>query len=292
MSKSITFKKLAMGSLTTAAMIAASQGAFAHTTLQSNTILEGIRVYNNEIIGHGCHNPVANDTSTPVIGTSVVFPDITATVTSKPAGAKATDPANPAGKVTDWLDGAGDGYNQKVYSKELFDAEGQKSYIEEKTVDGVVTKVSHALGYWTGGGSSLPGVGYVGAIPFRTNAIFFKADSCAKSVTFVVAVADVCELTNINGFNEGTVNLWTPAVGSNYDGANTPENHAYNSPAKLKVVRNTTGTPATLTTSEVKANPLPPSCGAGLDITITPTAEQLNRDMPAIQNGVQVWPQP
>ena len=41
MSKSITFKKLAMCSLTTAAMVAASQGAFAHTRLETPTVLEG-----------------------------------------------------------------------------------------------------------------------------------------------------------------------------------------------------------------------------------------------------------
>ena len=120
MSKTITFKKLAMCSLTTAAMVAASQGAFAHTRLQSNTILEGTRVYNNVVIGHGCHNAATNSNSTPVMGTSVVFPDATATVTSKPAGAKATDPATPAGAITDWVDGAGEGYSKKVYSKDAF----------------------------------------------------------------------------------------------------------------------------------------------------------------------------
>lgn len=278
MSKSITFKKLALGSLTTAAIIAASQGAFAHTRLQTPTILEGTRVYNNVVIGHGCHNAATNSNSTPVMGTSVVFPDATATVTSKPAGAKAADPAAPAGAITDWVAGAGEGYSKKVYSKDLFSAEAQKS-----------NSLGNAVGFWTGGGS-LPGVGYTGLIPFKTDAITIKADSCAKTVTFVVAIADVCGLSNAGGFSDENVNMWTPAVGSNYDG---PGLHGYNSPATLKVVRNTTGTPATLTTAEVIANPLPASCGAGLDITVTPTAEQLNRDLPAIDaNGVQLWPQP
>lgn len=279
MSKSNTFKKLALCSLSTAAMVAASQGVFAHTRLQIPTILEGTKVYNNEVIGHGCHNEVANNTSIPVIGTSVVFPDATATVTSKPVGAAATDPSTPAGRVTDYLDGAGEGYSKKVYSKELFSAEGQKS-----------NSLGNVVGYWTGGGASLPGVNYTGLIPFKTDAVTIKATSCAKSVTFVVAIADVCKLTNISGFNDQTVDLWTPAVGSNFDG---PGLHGYNSPATLKIVRNITGTPATLTSAAVAANPLPASCGAGLDITVTPTAEQINRDMPAVdENGVQVWPQP
>ena len=54
MSKTITFKKLAMYSLTTAAMVAASQGAFAHTRLETATVLEATRVHNQVNIGHGC----------------------------------------------------------------------------------------------------------------------------------------------------------------------------------------------------------------------------------------------
>ena len=41
MSKTITFKKLAMCSLTTATMVAASQGAFAHTRLEIPTVNGG-----------------------------------------------------------------------------------------------------------------------------------------------------------------------------------------------------------------------------------------------------------
>ena len=61
--------------------------------------------------------------------------------------------------------------------------------------------------------AALPGIGYTGPIPFKTDAITIKADSCAKTVTFVVAIADVCGLTNTSGFSDETVNLWTPAVG-------------------------------------------------------------------------------
>ena len=277
MPSSVPFKKLVLCPITVA-ILATSQGGFAHTRLQTPTILEGTRVYNNEVIGHGCHNPATNSNSTPVIGTSVVFPDATAIATSKPAGSGSDVSSTDAGVVTDWIDGAGEGYAKKIYSQELFSAEGQK-----------FNSLGNTVGYWTGGGNGLPGVGYVGLIPFRTDAITIKPESCAKTVTFVVAIADVCELTDINGFSDETANLWTPAVGSNYDG--TPEtNHGYNSPATLKIVRNIEGTPATQTSAEVAANPLPAACGEGLDITVTPTAEQLNRDMPAIENGIQVWP--
>ncbi|MDD2758801.1 MAG: hypothetical protein PHH11_00760 [Methylomonas sp.] len=277
MSTSINFKKLAAYSLTSTVMITAGQAALAHTRLQSPIILEGTRVYNAEVIGHGCHNPQTNTNSTPIRGTSVVFPDATATVTSKPYGSAASVEATPAGAVSDWISGAGEGYNKKIYSSELFTTEGQKSNAN-----------GNVVGYWTGGGGELPGINYVGVIPFRTDAITINPESCARTVTFVIAIGDICELTDTNGFSDETVNLWTPRVGSNYDGIGL---HGENSPATLKVVRNITGTAATLTTTAVAANPLPASCGEGLDITITPTAEQLNRDMPAVgPDGAQIWP--
>jgi hypothetical protein len=274
MLSSTSFKKLALCSMTTA-ILAASQSGFAHTRLQTSTILEGTRVYNNVVIGHGCHNATTNSNSNPVMGTSVVFPDSTATVTSKPVNAAADVAPTAAGPVTDWLDGAGEGYSKKVYSKDVFSAEAQKT-----------NSLGNTVGFWTGGGS-LPGIGYTGLIPFKTDAVSIKPESCAKTVTFVVPISDVCELTPASGFSDENVNMWTPTVGSNFDGIGL---HGENSPATLKVVRNIDGTPATQTSAEVKANPLPASCGEGLDITITPTAEQINRDMPAIDNGVQVWP--
>jgi hypothetical protein len=264
MLSSTSFKKLALCSMTTA-ILAASQSGFAHTRLQTSTILENTRGYNNVVIGHGCGDD-------PVMGTSVVFPDSTATVTSKPAGDANAAPTD-AGAVTDWIEGTGEGYAKKVYSKELFVAEGQKTSSRGNTV-----------GFWTGGGA-LPAHNYVGLVPFRTDPINIQPASCAKTVTFVVSIGDVCKLTPIDGFSEATANLWSPIVGSNYDG--TADHYT---PATLKVVRNTEEIPATATTAAIPANPLPAECGDGLDITITPTAEQLNRDMPAVENGVQVWP--
>jgi len=264
MLSSTPFKKLALCSMTTA-ILAASQSGFAHTRLETSTILEGTRVYNNIVIGHGCGEA-------PVMGTSVVFPDSTATVTSKPTGSGSSVAATPAGAVTDWLEGAGEGYAKKVYSKEVFSAEGQKT-----------NALGNTVGFWTGGGA-LPAHNYVGLIPFKTDAIKIKPASCAKTVTFVVPVADVCKLAPISGFSDENVNIWSPMVGSDFDGT------AEHTPATLKVVRNIEGNAATPTTAAVAANPLPADCGAGVDITITPTAEQLNRDMPAIENGVQVWP--
>ncbi|MDP1615503.1 MAG: hypothetical protein Q8L68_06875, partial [Methylococcales bacterium] len=51
--------------------------------------------------------------------------------------------------------------------------------------------------------------------------------------------------------------------------------------------------PASLTiTRDVVANPLPESCGGtGQVVEVKPSAAQINRDMPIIFNGNQIWPQ-
>ena len=92
-------------------------------------------------------------------------------------------------------------------------------------------------------------------------------------------MADICKITPLDQVNEeATVNFWTPAVGSNYDGS--PGGHAYDFPVFFTVKRN------------LETNPLPETCGTGVQISVKPSAAQINRDMPIIYNGTQVWPQP
>jgi hypothetical protein len=71
--------------------------------------------------------------------------------------------------------------------------------------------------------------------------------------------------------------LWTPAVGSKFDGVGL---HGYNSPATYKITR------------DLVNHPLPATglagedCGAGVDVVIDPSAAQLDHDM--VIPGV--WP--
>ncbi len=67
-------------------------------------------------------------------------------------------------------------------------------------------------------------------------------------------------------------------MGSDYDG---PGMHGYDSPATLTYTRN------------LETNPLPASCNdVGVSVEVIPSAAQLNRDMPIVDKGVQVWPKP
>jgi len=262
------FKRLIKLVLCPLAAIAGNPAAMAHTSLQTPAIAEGTRVFNAVVIEHGCDDPATGTTSTPVFGESVVFPDgADSVITTKPVGAAPATPATPyAGKLTDFVQNWANA-NQKIQSRDVFTLEDVK-----------YDALGNIVGFW-GGNGNLPGVNYLGLIPFVTAPVLLQPASCAASATFVLGIADVCKITGIAGFNTETVNLWTPAVGSNYDG--TPDtNDGYDSPVTLKVTRNQA------------LHPLPAACGAGLDVTVTPSAAQLNRDMPVWYNGKQAWPLP
>lgn len=232
-------------SIIAAATALIGHNAFAHTTLDVSTIPENIRTGNNIVIGHGCEER-------DVIGTSVVFPDgldSTITVDGQPHAGALTD------FVQNWTN-----MNQQVYSKAVFDFQGEKLDPSGENV----------VGFWAGGGNSLP-TALAGYVPFRTGAVIIEPTSCAASVKFHIPVVNVCEITPTSGFNDQTVSLWTLAgLGTPYD---RPDDAA-----------------ATLTITRISA--LPASCGTtGTAVEVKPSAAQINRDMPIKMDGTQIWPQ-
>jgi len=190
----------------------------------------------------------------PVIGTSVVFPDgvdSTVLVDSQPMG-------NPlADFVSNWDDSV-----RPLLSRAAFDHVRPKQDAAGKVV-----------GFWAAGGPGMP-AGMVAYVPFRVNAVDIVPGSCAKSVTFQVSIVDICKITNPNGLQgEGVAGLWTHNdLGTVFD---SPE---AGGPAPLKIVRNLT------------TKPLPESCGQGVDVVVKPSAAQINRDMPIVYEGRQIWP--
>ncbi len=217
----------------------------AHTRLETATINENTRTANNVVIGHGCGE-------NSVIGTSVVFPDgVDSTIT--------VDGAAHTGALTDFVQNWGNA-NQKILNRAVF------SYEDEKTDTN-----GNVVGFWAGGGSSLPHQ-LLGFIPFRTSAVIIEPASCAKSVKFYISIADICQITPTSGFSEETVNLWThTGLGTPYDRVSATDD----GPASLTITRTST---------------LPASCGAGVAVEVKPSAAQINRDMPIKIDGSQVWP--
>jgi hypothetical protein len=162
--------------------------------------------------------------------------------------------ASPA-SVTDFVANWGNAV-QLIQSNDIFALQDVKT-----------DPLGNVVGFWAGAGALEHHL--IGLVPFRTNAIVIEPTSCARSVTFEAAIVDVCVVTPLGGFSEASVNLWTPSAGSNFDGAESE-------PARLTVNR---------------TSALPAECGEGLDVVVTPSGAQLNRDMPVIFNGRQVWPQ-
>lgn len=264
MNKKRKFKLFAV-SMVAAVTVIAAQGTLAHTRLKTSAINENNAShgsdYNDVVIAHGCQNETDGASTIDTLGTVVVFPDgKDSIITTKPAGSDSSVAATPhegtfIDFVTNWASPV-----TIIQSKDVFEKQG---YIKDS--------LGNKLGFWAGGGKLT--AGYRGLVPFTTAGVVINPDSCAKSITFVVSIADICEITDASGFSNATVQLWTPAVGSNFDGEGL---HGYDSPAVLKVNRTVTSLPA--------------SCGDGLDVTVKPSAAQLNRDMKVIIDGNQAWP--
>lgn len=224
-----------------AVLLFAGQTVYAHTVAEVTQIDENVRTSNNIVIGHGCGE-------NSVFGTSVVFPDgidSTITVDGQPHTGPLTD------FVQNWTN-----IVQKIYSKAVFTQQDEKT-----------DSTGNVVGFWAGG-DFLPH-NLHGYIPFRTGAVVIEPTSCAKSVKFHISIADICEVTNTEGFNENTVNFWTLKLGTPYDAAEDES--------------------SSITFNRTSA--LPDSCGAVVAVEVKPSAAQINRDMPIKINGVQVWPQ-
>jgi hypothetical protein len=237
--------------LAIALLLGVSQSAFSHTRLDIPTVVEGIRIANNVVIGHSCGEGFTT------IANSTVFPDGVDSIV-KVDGVLSTN------VVADFLSNWGN-LNQKILDHSVFPNENEKTDAN-----------GNVVGFWVEGGKGMPDH-YSVFLPFRAGAALFEPESCAASVKVAIAIADICKITDIAGFGEGILNLWTPAVGSDYDG---PGLHGYNSPATLTYMR------------DLAINPLPESCGGtGVAVEVIPSAAQINRDMPIVNSkGKKIWP--
>jgi hypothetical protein len=249
--------KLLSSAVASALLIGLTQHAAAHTRLDIPAATEGQRSINHVIIGHSC------DDTTTTIGTSVVFPDgVGSTIL--------VNGSQHSGPITDFLTNYGNNA-ALFFDRSAFD------YMDEKTVNGNV------VGFWAGGGPGMP-ANLAVALPFRLTAASIEPTSCAASVKVYISIVDICQITGVNGFGEGTVELWTHA------GLGTP----YDRDLHFDVPVGTDPGPASFTINrDLTKNPLPESCGGtSVAVELKPSAAQINRDMPIKFNGQQVWPLP
>jgi len=233
-------------------LVGMSSGILAHTRLDVPTMVEGTRLINH-LVAHTCGE-------NSMLGTSIVFPDgvdSTVLVDGQPHG----------GTLKDFLTNYGNNA-QLFFNRAAFDL------MEEK-----VDSLNNVVGFWAGGG---PGVSHTlnVATQFRLTAPSIEPTSCASSVKINISIANICKITGIDQFaTAGVVEFWTHnSLGTPYDRVGSTIDDG---PAPWTVTRNLT------------QNPLPASCGStGVTVEVKPSAAQINRDMPVIYNGQQVWPLP
>jgi hypothetical protein len=219
--------------------------AHAHTTIAVQAT-EGTRSDNALRIGHGCED---GDEAREVIAQSVVFP------TDQPV-LSASDPnATPADLTEVIAQGDLAGLARLVQDRSIFLFQAEK-----RDANG------NAIGFV--GRSGRLREGLRGRVPFEFTPPSFLADSCVKSLRIQVAIADICVIRG-GRIEAGKLNLWIPDNGSAIaTRAAANQVDGVGSPANLIVNRN------------LATNPLPGGCGDGIQVTVTPSAAQVDRDLP------------
>jgi hypothetical protein len=232
----------------------APSATVAHTTIRSQAT-ESVTEDNAIRIGHTCE--ALDGSHIPVIAQSVVFPSVTPEIST-------SDGSPVAGLAAVIEQGTIAGLPRAIQDRSVFRSQQVKR-----------DALANMIGF--SGTNGAMGVDALGRVPFQFTAPKFVATSCAKRLLVKVAVADVCLLGAgiADSVKTGKVNLWIPDNGSQYAVLGKAAGvDGIGSPATLTVNRNLT------------TNPLLPACGAGIDVTVTPSAEDVTTNLPI----PGVWP--
>ena len=222
----------------------AASAACAHTTIRSQAT-EGITADNAVRIGRGCAIP--GGAPLPVIAQSVVFPSLSPVV-AMPDG-------SPVALESVIVQGSLAGLPRMIGNTSVFMSQEAK-----------LDTLGNSVGFAAYDGSLSPEL--EGRIPFQFAAPKFVTTSCASRLLVKVAIADVCSKAPGETASAGKVNLWIPDNGSQYAIS-----------GKAAAVEGI-GEPATLIVNrDLAANPLPPACGPGVDVTVTPSAADVDANL-------------
>ncbi len=224
-----------------ASALALGSTAAAHTTVRS-PMTEGVRDDNAFRIGHGCGERGA------VIAQSVVFPTDAPLVTT-------SDPNVVVADLSEMIAPAGlANLAQSIQDRSIF-----LHQAETLDADGNV------VGFQARWGRLEPEL--LGRVPFQFSPPSFVAESCAKRLLIRIAIADICNVRRPL-LDPEKLSLWAPDNGSQIV-------------SKAIAAGVEVGTPATLTVNRnLATNPLPETCGAGVDVIVTPSPAQIDRDLP------------
>jgi len=217
--------------------------AAAHTTIPTQST-EGLRSNGYLRIGHGCE-----DGARDVVAQSVVFPTDAPVLSS-------SDPNQTPASLDQVIEQGGlAGLPNLVQDRSVFNVQSEKT-------DGN----GNAIGFVGSRGRLRQGL--IGQIPFEFTGPNFLAESCAKRLLIQVAIADLCAVGS-QPVRGDKLNLWIPDNGSQLA--------TKGAAASIDGI----GEPATLIVNrDLLNNPLGGGCGGGFDLTVTPSATQVDRDLP------------
>lgn len=224
----------------------ASTSVLAHTTVRDQ-MTEGKSGDTALKIGHGC--TTAGGVKRGVIAQSVTWPNVNPVITASDSST-----INSLSEVITSATGLV-GLIKPIQSRDIFARQGVKLDANGNIVA------------FHGREGLLPPT-FVGRVPVQVSSVAFQTASCAKKLLVKVAIADICAV-GAPTLIEGKVNLWVPDNGSSY--------------ANIGKSRNIdgVGAPATLTINrDLVTNPLDGACGAGIDVTVTPSAAEVDANLP------------
>ena len=225
-------------------LLLAATGAQAHTTVRDQ-MTEGKSGDTALKIGHGC--TTAGGIKRGVIAQSVTWANVNPVIT-------ASDSSTISALSEVITQGSLLGLIKPIQSNDVFAKQGVK-----------VNANSNIIAFH-GRDGVLPPT-FLGRVPVQVSSVNFDQTSCAKKLLVQVAIADICVATAPT-LVEGKVNLWIPNNGSSYATIGTSRNI------------DGVGAPATLTINrDLVANPLDQACGAGIDVTVTPTAAEVDANL-------------
>lgn len=229
-----------IGALAIALALASS--ADAHTSVKAQAV-EGVRDDNAFRIGHGCEG------NRGIVAQSVVFPTDAPDLT-------ASAPGVTIGALSDVIvQGSLAGLAQSIQDRSIFTLQDEK-----------VDANGNVIGFHARAGYLRPNL--VGRVPFQFSAPNFVPGSCAKRLLVEIAIADICS-ARPPIFDPAKLNLWIPDNGSRFavEGA-------------AAGVEEIGGAATLIVNRDLANNALPTACGSGYDVIVSPSAAQVDRDLP------------
>lgn len=222
--------------------VGAVGGVQAHTTVRAQAT-ENVREDNALRIGHGCGE------DGPVIAQSVVFPGDAPEV-------RASDPNAAVSDLSEVIrQGSLVGLAQSIQDRSIFGFQ-----------DEIVDANGNVVGFQARKG--LLRANLAGRVPFQFSAPGFVAESCARRLLIEIAIADICSTAQPILAPE-KLNLWIPDNGS-----------LFATLGQAAGVEGIGGAATLVVNRNLQTNPLPSACGAGFDVIVTPSAAQIDRDLP------------